>query len=54
MPDTSNIAMVVLVVHAVCSAITATTPTPPPSSPWAWAYKIIEILGLVTGRAKDK
>lgn len=43
-----------LVVHAVCSAVTATVPTPPASSRWAWVYKLIEILGLVIGRAKDR
>ena len=38
----------------VASAITAVTPTPKADSWLSGLYKIIEVLGLVVGKAKDK
>lgn len=43
---------VALAIHAACSAICALTPTPADDKLVGKAYKIIEILGLVIGRAK--
>lgn len=45
---------VVLAVHAACSAICALTPTPSDDKLVGKAYKIIEILGLVIGHAKQR
>ena len=45
-----------IVASAVCttsSAIVAVTGTPPANSPWAKVYKVIEVLALVVGKAKD-
>lgn len=41
------------VVVTVASAICAATPTPAPGSRLARAYRIIEIAGLMVGRAKQ-
>lgn len=38
----------------VASLVTAGTKTPAPGSKWAKVYRIIEMLGLVVGRAKMK
>jgi hypothetical protein len=45
---------VALAVHAACSAICALTPTPKDDKLVRKAYQIIEILGLVVGRAKQR
>ena len=37
----------------VASAFCAATPTPAPGSRWARLYRVIEIAGLVVGKAKD-
>jgi hypothetical protein len=37
----------------LASAITAATPTPAPGTPLAMFYKIIELLALNVGKAKD-
>lgn len=42
------------VLVAVASAFVAATPTPPPGTFWAKVYKVIEVLALVIGKAKDK
>jgi len=41
-----------LAVHAAASAVTALTPTPKDDSAVRKAYRIIELLALVVGRAK--
>jgi hypothetical protein len=41
-----------LAVHAAASAITALTPTPKDDTVVRRAYKVIEILALVIGKAK--
>ena len=38
----------------VASLVTAGTKTPAPGSKWAKVYRVIEMLGLVVGRAKMK
>lgn len=43
-----------LAIHAACSAIAALTPTPRDNALARKAYKVIEILGLVIGRAKQR
>jgi hypothetical protein len=43
-----------LAIHAACSAITALTPTPKDDTVVRKAYRIIEILALVVGRAKQR
>lgn len=43
-----------LVVHAAASAITALTPTPKDDRIARKAYKVIEILALVIGKAKQR
>lgn len=43
-----------LAVHAAASAITALTPTPKDDTFVRKAYRVIEILGLVIGRAKQR
>jgi hypothetical protein len=42
-----------LVVHAAASAITALTPTPKDDALAVKAYRVIELLGLVVGHAKE-
>ena len=37
-----------------CSAIAAVTPTPKDDLAVAWAYKIIDMIALNFGKAKDK
>lgn len=44
----------VLAIHAAASAITALTPTPKDNTVVRKAYRIIEILALVVGRAKER
>ena len=44
----------VLAIHAACSAIAALTPTPRDDTLARKAYKVIEILGLVIGKAKQR
>lgn len=43
-----------LAIHAAASAITALTPTPKDDTVVRKAYRIIEILALVVGRAKER
>lgn len=43
-----------LAIHAAASAITALTPTPKDDTIVRKAYRIIEILALVVGRAKER
>ena len=45
---------VALAIHAACSAVCAITPTPRDDQAVRKAYRIIEILGLVVGRAKQR
>jgi hypothetical protein len=45
---------VALAIHAAASAICALTPTPKDDKLARKAYRIIEILGLVIGRAKQR
>jgi hypothetical protein len=45
---------VALAIHAAASAITALTPTPKDDGIVRKAYKLIEILALVVGRAKQR
>lgn len=42
-----------LAVHAAASAITALTPTPKDDAFAAKFYRVIELLALVVGRAKE-
>lgn len=41
-------------IHAAASAITALTPTPKDDTVVRKAYRIIEMLALVVGRAKER
>jgi hypothetical protein len=43
-----------LAIHAAASAITALTPTPKDDSAVRKAYRIIELLALVTRRTKQR
>jgi hypothetical protein len=45
---------VALAIHAACSAICALTPTPKDDALARKAYRLIEIAGLVIGRAKQR
>lgn len=45
---------VALAIHAACSAICALTPTPKDDKLVRKLYKLIEIGGLVVGRAKQR
>jgi hypothetical protein len=45
---------VALAIHAACSAICALTPTPKDDAAFRKIYKLIEICGLVIGRAKQR
>ena len=45
---------VALAVHAAASAITALTPTPKDDAIVAKAYKLIEMLAMVVGKAKQR
>jgi hypothetical protein len=44
----------VLALHALASAITALTPTPKDDAVVAKAYKFIELIAGVVGKAKEK
>ncbi len=44
----------VLLIHAACSAVAALTPTPRDETFLRKVYKLIEIGGLVIGRAKQR
>jgi len=52
--DINNVWNLVLGVMALASTITMITPTPKDNKVVAKIYKVIEIVGLVIGRAKDK
>ena len=52
--DLSKYLEVALAVHAACSVITALTPTPRDDNFVRKAYKVIEILALVVGKAKQR
>ena len=43
-----------LAIHAAASAITALTPTPKDDSAVRRAYRVIELLALVTNRTKQR
>ena len=43
-----------LAIHAAASAITALTPTPKDDSVVRRAYRVIELLALVTNRTKQR
>lgn len=45
---------VALAIHAAASAICALTPTPKDDTAVRKAYRLIEIAGLVIGRAKQR
>lgn len=45
---------VALAIHAACSAICALTKTPKDDKVLRKAYRLIEICGLVIGRAKQR
>ena len=45
---------VALAIHAACSAICALTPTPKDDAIVRKAYHLIEIGGLLIGRAKER
>lgn len=45
---------VALAIHAACSAICALTPTPKDDQVARKLYRLIEIGGLVIGRAKQR
>jgi len=44
----------VFAVISVASAVCAVTPTPKPGSTWSKVYKVIEVLAINVGKAKDK
>lgn len=50
----NDIVHIITAVVTLASAITAVTPTPKDDGIVSSVYKIIEILGLVTERAKEK
>lgn len=53
----NNWETIIAVIGGICtiaSAITAVTPTPTDDKIYAKIYKVIETLGLVVGKAKDK
>lgn len=54
MHDLNRYLEVALAIHAACSAIVALTPTPSDDKIVGKLYKVIEILGLVIGRAKQR
>lgn len=52
--DLSKYLEVALAVHAAASVITALTPTPRDDNFLRKAYKVIEVLALVVGKAKQR
>lgn len=54
MHDFNRYLEVALAIHAAASAIVALTPTPADDKIVGKLYKIIEILAMVIGRAKDR
>ena len=52
LPNANWFAVVTALV-TLASAITAATPTPAPGTPLSMFYKLIELLALNIGRAKD-
>ncbi len=52
--DFSKYIELALAIHAVASIITAMTPTPSDDKLVSKAYKLIEMLALVVGRAKER
>lgn len=42
-----------LVTHFTASAFVATTKTPEPTTKWGKVYKLIEVLALAIGKAKE-
>jgi len=49
-----NAVSILTAVVTIASIVTAITPTPKDDKWFARVYKIVETLGLVVGRAKDK
>ncbi|MBF0273460.1 MAG: hypothetical protein HQL98_15535 [Magnetococcales bacterium] len=41
-------------VVTIASAIAAATPTPPPDSPWSLLYRLIDLLAINIGKAKNR
>lgn len=54
MHDFNRYLEVALAIHAACSAICALTPTPKDDAVVRKLYRLIEICGLVVGRAKQR
>jgi hypothetical protein len=52
--DLSKYLEVALAIHAAASVITALTPTPRDDNFLRKAYKVIEVLALVVGKAKQR
>ena len=52
LPNANWFAVITALV-TLASAITAATPTPAPGTPLSMFYKLIELLALNIGRAKD-
>jgi hypothetical protein len=52
--DISKYVETALTIHAAASAITALTPTPKDDSAVRRAYRVIELLALVTSRTKQR
>ena len=48
-----DILMYATAAETACSAIAAVTPTPKDDAAVAWAYKIIDMVALNFGKAKD-
>ena len=54
MSKASQYLEVALAIHAAASAVCALTPTPKDDTAVRKAYRVIEILGLLVGRAKQR
>ena len=52
--DLMTILMYATAAVTACSAIAAVMPTPKDDAAVAWAYKILDIVALNFGKAKDK
>ena len=51
--DLTMILMYATAAVTACSAIAAVTPTPKDAAAIAWAYKILDIIALNFGKAKE-
>ena len=52
--NASSIVQALTAVVTACSLIAALTPTPKDDGLVKWAYKILDLLALNVGKAKDK